>query len=86
MQWPNAKVSATGSGQLSQVMQTVSKDPTQHAKLKDEIESQSTAYYASACLWGDGIIELTDTRDVVGFGPRVGDEGEGPCEGRFRCV
>jgi 3-methylcrotonyl-CoA carboxylase beta subunit len=78
-----------GSGQLSQVMTTVSKcdplfppsvifmidaimnhfrDPAQHAALKSDIESQSTAYYSTARLWDDGIIKPTDTRDVVGLG------------------
>ncbi|EIN08738.1 carboxyl transferase [Punctularia strigosozonata HHB-11173 SS5] len=66
--WPNAKVSVMGSGQLSQVMTSVSKDPAQHASLKSEIEAQSTAYYASARLWDDGIIKPTDTRDVLGLG------------------
>jgi len=66
--WPNAKVSVMGSGQLSQVMTTVSKDPAQHASLKSEIESQSTAYYSTARLWDDGIIKPTDTRDVLGLG------------------
>ena len=35
--------------------------------LKDEIEQQSTAYYASARLWDDGIIKPVDTRDTVGL-------------------
>ncbi|CAE6472022.1 unnamed protein product [Rhizoctonia solani] len=66
--WPNAKVSVMGSGQLSEVMATVSKDPAQHASLKAEIENQSTALYATARLWDDGIIRPQDTRDVVGLG------------------
>ncbi|THH16481.1 hypothetical protein EW146_g4166 [Bondarzewia mesenterica] len=66
--WPNAKVSVMGSGQLSQVMQTVSRDPSQHASLKAEIEAQSSSLYATARLWDDGIIKPTDTRDVVGLG------------------
>jgi 3-methylcrotonyl-CoA carboxylase beta subunit len=66
--WPNAKVSVMGSGQLSQVMASVSKDPSQHSALKDEIEAQSTALYSTARLWDDGIIKPTDTRDVVGLG------------------
>ncbi|KZT23946.1 carboxyl transferase [Neolentinus lepideus HHB14362 ss-1] len=66
--WPNAKVSVMGSGQLSQVMTTVSRDPAQHASLKSEIEHQSTALYATARLWDDGIIRPADTRDVVGLG------------------
>ena len=39
--------------------------------LKDEIEAQSMAYYATARLWDDGIIRPTDTRDVVGLGLAV---------------
>ncbi|KAH7334703.1 carboxyl transferase [Rhizoctonia solani] len=66
--WPNAKVSVMGSGQLSEVMATVSKDPSQHASLKAEIEDQSTAMYATARLWDDGIIRPQDTRDAVGLG------------------
>ncbi|KAF9021512.1 carboxyl transferase [Hymenopellis radicata] len=66
--WPNAKVSVMGSAQLSQVMASVSKDPSQHSSLKSEIEEQSTALYSTARLWDDGIIKPTDTRDVVGLG------------------
>ncbi|KAG8998273.1 hypothetical protein FRB94_006971 [Tulasnella sp. JGI-2019a] len=66
--WPSAKVSVMGSGQLSQVMAQVSKDPSQHARLKDKIESQSTALYSTARLWDDGIIAPEDTRDAVGLG------------------
>lgn len=65
--WPNARVSVMGPGQLSQVMAQVSKDPTKHSTLKDEIEHQSTALYASARLWDDGIIRPVDTRDTVGL-------------------
>ncbi|CDO74280.1 hypothetical protein BN946_scf184663.g1 [Trametes cinnabarina] len=65
--WPNAKVSVMGPGQLSQVMATVSKDPSKHSTLKAEIEEQSNALYASARLWDDGIIKPTDTRDTVGL-------------------
>lgn len=74
--WPNAKVGVMGSGQLTHVMTTVSKDPSQHSKLRDEIEAQSSAVYASARLWDDGIIRPTETRDVVGLGLALAaDEG-----------
>lgn len=43
------------------------RDPTKHSSLKEEIEEQSTAYYATARLWDDGIIKPTDTRDTVGL-------------------
>ncbi|KAH8104916.1 carboxyl transferase [Phellopilus nigrolimitatus] len=65
--WPNAKVSVMGSQQLSQVMTTVSKDPTQHSALSAEIDAQSTAYYSTARLWDDGIIRPEDTRDTLGL-------------------
>jgi len=57
-----------GGAQLSQVMQTVSRDPSQHSALQAEIEKQSTALYSTARLWDDGIIKPTDTRDTVGLG------------------
>lgn len=66
--WPNARVSVMGSGQLSQVMKSVSRDPSQHASLQAEIEAQSASLYATARLWDDGIIKPTETRDVVGLG------------------
>ena len=44
------------------------RDPSQHLTLKDEIEEQSTSLYSTARLWDDGIINPTDTRDVVGLG------------------
>ncbi|TFK46623.1 carboxyl transferase [Heliocybe sulcata] len=69
--WPNARVGVMGSGQLTQVMSSVSKDPAQHASLKDEIEKQSAALYGSARLWDDGVVRPVDTRDVVGMGLAV---------------
>lgn len=46
---------------------TSTRDPTKHSTLKEEIEEQSTALYATARLWDDGIIKPTDTRDTVGL-------------------
>ncbi|KAG5220664.1 methylcrotonoyl-CoA carboxylase beta chain [Salix suchowensis] len=66
--WPVCASIVMGSGQLSQVMTSVSDNPAQHASLEAEIERQSTALYSTARLWDDGIIKPTDTRDVVGLG------------------
>ncbi|KZS87474.1 carboxyl transferase [Sistotremastrum niveocremeum HHB9708] len=65
--WPNAKISVMGSGQLSQVMAQVSKDPSQHSTLQSRIESESSSYYSTSHLWDDGILKPTDTRDVLGL-------------------
>lgn len=42
-------------------------DPTQHAALAAEIDSQATAYYSTARLWDDGVIRPVDTRDTLGL-------------------
>lgn len=65
-----ATVSKYGSYNSSRIPPNIfplTRDPTKHSSLKDEIEQQSTALYATARLWDDGIIKPTDTRDSVGL-------------------
>lgn len=64
-----------GGEQLSQVMGTVSSDKAKQQGLREKIEAQSTAYYASARLWDDGIIRPQDTRSVVALGLDVAVKG-----------
>lgn len=77
--WPNAKISVMGGEQAANVLATVTKDKKarnnepwskmDEAKLKKPIlqqyTTQSHAYYASARLWDDGIIDPLDTRKVL---------------------
>ena len=56
------------------------RDPTKHSSLKSEIEEQSTALYATARLWDDGIIKPTDTRDTVGLALALSARERGPRE------
>jgi 3-methylcrotonyl-CoA carboxylase beta subunit len=77
-------------------MSTFDRDPTQHAALKDTIESQSTAYYSTARLWDDGVVKPTETRDVLGLAlalaarrrkgssARFGSDGDSKGFGVFR--
>ena len=60
------------------------RDPTKHHTLKDEIEEQSTALYATARLWDDGIIKPVDTRDTVGLALALSarERGHGAQRGR----
>jgi 3-methylcrotonyl-CoA carboxylase beta subunit len=37
------------------------------SEIKDRYERQSTAWYASARLWDDGIIDPVDTRAILGL-------------------
>src|SRR4026207_931222 len=45
---------------------------TLRAEMQAQYERQSTAQYASARLWDDGIIDPVDTRAVLGAGLRGG--------------
>lgn len=64
--WPNAKISVMGPDQLTAVMETVGKavDP----ELRDRIERESDATFASARIWDDGVIAPAQTRQVLGIG------------------
>lgn len=55
--------------------EALARDPNQHSSLKAEIEAQSTALYSTARLWDDGIIQPTETRDVVGLALALGVKG-----------
>jgi 3-methylcrotonyl-CoA carboxylase beta subunit len=42
------------------------------AKLRRMFDEQSDPYYCTARLWDDGLIEPTDTRDVLGLCLAIG--------------
>lgn len=79
--WPNAKISVMGGEQAANVLLQIKKDQMQlvgKAMLPDEefqfkkpildkYELESSAYYGSARLWDDGIIDPLDTRHVLGL-------------------
>ena len=79
--WPNHRIAVMGPAQLAGVMRIVAERAAEKAgrdfdhaaaqAMQDafaaEIESQSTALYATARLWDDGIIDPRDTRTVLGI-------------------
>jgi acetyl-CoA carboxylase carboxyltransferase component len=79
--WPNHRIAVMGPQQLAGVMRIVAEQAAAKAgrefdtaaaqEMQDafaaEIESQSTALYATARLWDDGIIDPRDTRTVLGL-------------------
>ncbi|HUG83054.1 MAG TPA: carboxyl transferase domain-containing protein [Euzebya sp.] len=96
--WPNHRIAVMGPSQLAGVMRMVMEsrmaksgqdvDPAVADQLtaafEAEIEAQSTALYATARLWDDGIIDPRDTRTVLGIalsvvhnGPVAGASGYG---------
>jgi 3-methylcrotonyl-CoA carboxylase beta subunit len=80
--WPNARISVMGGEQAANVLATVRDQGLQAAGTQpmtdeqraefmqptlDKYETESSAYYSTARLWDDGIIEPADTRDVLGL-------------------
>ena len=77
--WPNARISVMGGEQAALVLSQVksdqmakkgiSWDPEEKAQfekgIQDKYESQSSAYYSTARLWDDGIIDPKDTRRII---------------------
>ena len=79
--WPNSRISVMGGDQAAAVLATVRRDAVEAsggtwsteeeaeftAPIREQYERQGNAYYATARLWDDGIIEPEQTRDVVGL-------------------
>lgn len=79
--WPGAKISVMGGEQAATVLATVKRDQIEarggewpadeeaafRQPILDQYERQGSAYYATARLWDDGIIDPLDTRTVVGL-------------------
>lgn len=80
--WPNAKISVMGGEQAAGVLITVKEDQLRakgkslSAADRDEMSSsimkkyaiEGSAYYSTARLWDDGIIDPVDTRKVLAMG------------------
>lgn len=80
--WPNAKISVMGGEQAANVLLTVkmeqfeAKGKTMSAQEQEEFKRptlekyalESSAYYSSARIWDDGIIDPADTRKVLALG------------------
>jgi len=77
--WPNARISVMGGEQAANVLLTVKMDQlaakgesmneqeqqTFKQPTLDQYEQESSAYYSTARLWDDGIIDPVDTRTVL---------------------
>jgi 3-methylcrotonyl-CoA carboxylase beta subunit len=79
--WPNAKISVMGGEQAASVLATVKRDQLEargeswpaededafKAPIREQYERQGNAYYATARLWDDGVIDPLQTRQVLGL-------------------
>lgn len=62
--WPNSKISVMGGEQANQVLQSIG---AENSGLKEQFETEGSAYYSTSRLWDDGILDPVDTRNVVGL-------------------
>ncbi|WP_428148983.1 carboxyl transferase domain-containing protein [Brevundimonas sp.] len=74
--WPNSRISVMGGEQAAAVLATVHRDadswtPEQaeafKAPVRQKYEDEGNPYHATARLWDDGVIDPTQTRDVLGL-------------------
>ncbi|MFG2285215.1 carboxyl transferase domain-containing protein [Streptomyces sp. NPDC048595] len=79
--WPNAKISVMGGEQAASVLATVKRDQLEargeewsaeeeaafKAPVREQYDTQGNAYYATARLWDDGVIDPLETRQVLGL-------------------
>ena len=79
--WPNSRISVMGGEQAANVLMQVKAAQAKRrqekfdtkaaeeykAKIQTQYDQQSHAYFASARLWDDGIINPVDTRKVLGM-------------------
>ncbi|MFD7732486.1 carboxyl transferase domain-containing protein [Kitasatospora phosalacinea] len=79
--WPNAKISVMGGEQAASVLATVRRDQFEargedwsaededefKRPVREQYERQGNAYYATARLWDDGVIDPLQTRTVLGL-------------------
>jgi acetyl-CoA carboxylase carboxyltransferase component len=80
--WPNARVGVMGGEQAANVLLTVKLDQLStkgetmslaaqeqfKAPTLEKYREESSAYYSTARLWDDGLIDPADTRRVLGLG------------------
>jgi len=79
--WPNARIAVMGGEQASSVLAQVTREKKKRqgekwteeeekafkTPLLEQYNKQSSAYYSSARLWDDGVIDPVDTRRIVGM-------------------
>lgn len=79
--WPNARIAVMGGEQAANVLAQVTREKQERAgkvlsneeeqalkaPILEQYATQSHAYYSSARLWDDGIIDPVDTRKVLGL-------------------
>jgi 3-methylcrotonyl-CoA carboxylase beta subunit len=80
--WPNARISVMGGEQAARVLLQVKMEqlqaqgktlsPEEQAEFMrptlEKYEREGSAYYSTARIWDDGVIDPADTRKVLALG------------------
>eukprot|EP00581_Thalassiosira_minuscula_P017511 CAMPEP_0183714224 /NCGR_PEP_ID=MMETSP0737-20130205/8825_1 /TAXON_ID=385413 /ORGANISM="Thalassiosira miniscula, Strain CCMP1093" /LENGTH=1220 /DNA_ID=CAMNT_0025943131 /DNA_START=51 /DNA_END=3713 /DNA_ORIENTATION=- len=84
--WPNSRISVMGGPQAASVLSTVKNDQIEketgtpmsseeiiefEKPLLEKYEQEGSPYFATSRLWDDGVIQVEDTRKVLGQSLRV---------------
>ncbi len=83
--WPNSKVAVMGGQQAGEVMKIITRASYARrgfpvvedvlepfaGELRDKLESQTSALFATARIWDDGVIDPRDTRSVLAMSLRI---------------
>ncbi|WP_338857061.1 carboxyl transferase domain-containing protein [Gordonia hongkongensis] len=79
--WPNARISVMGGPQAADTLGTLRRNQIERsgaewstedeeafkAPIREQFEQQSDAYYSTARLWDDGIVDPAQTRTLLGL-------------------
>jgi geranyl-CoA carboxylase beta subunit len=87
--WPNARVAVMGGPQAAKVMEIITRAKYEKAgqvnepvlkqmseAIERQLDRESTALYATARLWDDGIIDPRETRNVLALCLALAAEGD----------
>ena len=94
--WPNSRIAIMGGEQAANVLATLRRDNLEaegrtwpkeeedkfKAPILAQFEHQSSAYYSTARLWDDGIVDPAETRNVLGLCLSVAQNAP-PEQGKF---
>jgi 3-methylcrotonyl-CoA carboxylase beta subunit len=95
--WPNARISVMGGEQAATVLSLLRQEAVEakggkwsaddekafKAPIRAQYDKQGNAFYATARLWDDGVIDPVDTRAVLGQALRAGLSAPRPEPTRF---
>jgi 3-methylcrotonyl-CoA carboxylase beta subunit len=95
--WPNARISVMGGEQAATVLAIIRQEAAEakggkwskeedeafKAPIRAQYDKQGNAYYATARLWDDGVIDPANTRAVLGQALAIGANAPPPPPTKF---